>query len=117
MATRSSALLYQTLVFLCGTVAGALAMNLYEHSHHIWPGDPPKPVRHVIEEMQKELVLTAEQSRQLEAITDETMRQFEDLHSQAHQVRQQAMARIQDILNAEQKVKFEKLQKHLGVAE
>ena len=121
MATHARALLYLTLVFLCGIVAGALTMNVVEHTWlHRGPSPQWKEARaHILEQVQQELLLTPEQSRQLEAIMDETMKQFEDLHSQAHHVRQEARARIRGILNDQQRLKFEeamaKLQRRFSV--
>ncbi len=128
MAARTRALLYLTLIFTCGMVAGALAMNVVEHGwlHRGIPYVRTSRISnearaHILEQVKKELVLTPAQAGQLETIVDDTMKQFEDLHEQAHRVRLESRERIRSILDDQQKVKFEeamaKLQKRFGVPE
>ncbi len=122
MHTRLRATCYLGLVFLVGALAGALAMNECEHrgwlhSTPAWANDRP----HVMEQVKKELSLTPEQSRRMDLILDETMKQFQELHARSHEIRAEAKQRILALLNDEQKAKFEKalttLQKQYGIHE
>lgn len=124
MTTRSRTSLYLALVFLSGLVAGALVMNLGEHRwiHRGALAGAPDwggARNHLLEQIKQELVLTPEQSRQMEAILDDTMREFEDLHTRAHRCRQEARERIRSILDEKQRLKFEeamnKLQRRYGI--
>ena len=124
MAARSRALFYLALVFLCGLVGGAMTMNLVEHRIiHRPRGPAPAGMTfeardHMLENVKDELALTPEQTRQLERIVDDAMQQFQQLHSEAHRVREDAKARIRAMLDDQQKQKFEqsiaRLQQHLN---
>jgi len=117
MSAQSRALLYVLLVFLSGVVAGALSMNMAEHywlhprqasaSAENW-GDSSER-RGAIELFKKQLNLTPDQIKQLEVILDETMTQYEDLHSFTHHIRDNGLTEIRAMLDDTQKKQFDEL--------
>lgn len=94
------------LVFLCGAVAGGLADHWWLHRNARARANWTETRTHLMEEVKQELDLNPDQCRQMETILDEAMRDFQSLHSQAHQVRQDTNERLRAILNDQQKQKF-----------
>lgn len=121
MPNRSRAILYTTVVFCAGLVAGALLMNLREH---IWLHPSGHVVSasswgaadrgHYIEQFKTELKLTEPQSLQLETILDQTMRQYHDLHSFSHHIRQEGFTRIRAMLDDTQRKRFDEITKKMA---
>lgn len=116
MPNRSRAVLYTAVVFLAGVIFGALLMNLREHlwvhrgGHAITPASWATADRaHYVEQFKTQLKLTDAQSLQLEAVLDETMRQYHDLHSFTHHIRAEGIARIRTILTPEQRRRFDQI--------
>ena len=64
---------------------------------------------HYIEQIKTELQLTEAQSREMEAILDATMRQYHDLHTFSHHIREEGITSIRDILNEEQRHRFDEI--------
>ncbi len=91
------------LVFLCGTVVGGLAFNLGIHkAFHkaaFWT-DTGKAA--YLDRIKKELDLTPAQTEQMESILDDFAKYYVTVLSDGK-------SRIMQILNDEQKRKFEKL--------
>lgn len=91
------------LVFLCGAVVGALAMNLGIHNRlhksTFWT-DAGKAA--YLDKVKKELDLTPTQGEQMESILDDFSQYYRTVLSDGK-------ARIMQILNEEQKHKFERL--------
>jgi len=96
------AILSMVLVFLCGAVLGAVVMSFVVHPglHGARPGQPGMSMS--VREWQAELDLTSEQTRQLTSILDDFSRYYNDLSADGN-------TRILQILNEEQKRKFEKM--------
>jgi hypothetical protein len=95
------AILSMVLVFLCGAVLGAVLMSFVVHPR--LHGAKPQPGMSMsVREWQAELDLTAEQTRQLTSILDDFSRYYSDLSADGN-------TRIMQILNEEQKRKFEKM--------
>jgi hypothetical protein len=93
------------LVFLCGAVAGAVAMNLGAHNMlHPLPFWKDNAKAEYLKTVQKELDLTPEQTVQMESILDDFAKYYQTVLSDGK-------ARIFNILNDDQKRKFEKLLK------
>jgi hypothetical protein len=91
------------LVFLCGTVAGALAMNLGLHSRLHQPAfDTPAGKALYFERLQKELQLSPAQAEQMRSILND----FWDYY---RTVLSDSKVRVEQVLNEEQRQKFEKL--------
>ncbi|HWB95700.1 MAG TPA: hypothetical protein VG672_03335 [Bryobacteraceae bacterium] len=91
------------LVFLCGAVVGALAMNLGVHNRlhkaAFWT-EAGKAA--YLEKVKRELNLTPTQTDQMESILDDFSQYYRTVLSDGK-------ARIMQILNDEQKHKFERL--------
>ncbi len=89
------------LVFLCGAVAGAMAHASVHHRRPFW--DPTSKVEY-LKTVQRELDLTPEQTAQMASILDDFSKYYQTVLSDGK-------ARILNILNPEQRRKFEKLLK------
>ena len=93
------------LVFLCGAVAGAVAMNLGAHTvlhpHPFWDNSTKTEY---LKSVTKRLDLTPEQASQMASILDDFAKYYQTVLSDGK-------ARIFSILNEEQKRKFEKMLK------
>src|ERR1700760_3369710 len=89
------------LVFLCGAAAGAVAMNLGVHRSMHPPGlDTAAGKARTFERMRKELDLTPSQAEQIETLLND----FWQLY---HTVLSDSKVRIEQLLNEEQRKKFE----------
>jgi Spy/CpxP family protein refolding chaperone len=89
------------LVFLCGAAAGAVVMNLGLHKSLHQPAfDTPAGKARYFEHMRKDLDLTPAQSEQIESLLND----FWQLY---HTVLSDSKQRVEQLLNEEQKKKFE----------
>lgn len=96
------AIVSMVLIFLCGGVAGAMVMSFLLHPG-IHGGKPATGGFTIsTREWQQELDLSAEQNRQLNSILDDFSRYYDNLLSDGN-------SRVLQILNSEQKKKFEKM--------
>ncbi len=98
------------LVFFVGIALGALSTYLV--TGHA--GEPQTRGRaQLVARMTRELGLSAEQQKQLEAVLEETHGKYkaiyEPIRPQMDQARQEGREKIRTFLNAEQKVKFEEI--------
>src|SRR5579871_3180862 len=90
-----------TLVFLCGAATGAVAMNLGVHKSLHQPGfETPAGKARYFERMRKELDLTPSQAEQIESLLND----FWQLY---HTVLSDSKQRVEQLLNEDQKKKFE----------
>lgn len=89
------------LVFLCGAVVGALAMDLGFHRHAA-PFDTAQGKAAYFATMQRELNLTPEQSELMESILNDFWQYYRTVLSDGKQ-------RIEQVLTPEQRVKFERM--------
>jgi hypothetical protein len=106
-------LLVLALIFLCGAIAGAIAMGT---AFHHWPGSlrPAPSWREGGKEIsllrfKKELNLTPAQTEELELVLDDFMKYYQMLQSQMDDVRAMGKTRILRVLDDQQKRKFEKM--------
>ena len=91
------------LVFLCGAVAGALAMNLGLHTRLHQPAfDTPAGKALNFDHLQKELQLTPAQAEQMRSVLND----FWDYY---RTVLTDGKVRVEQILNDDQRKKFERL--------
>ncbi len=106
-------LLVLAMIFLCGAIAGAVAMG---SAFHHWPS-PSRPAPSWREggkeisvlRFKKELNLTPAQTEELELVLDDFMKYYQMLQSQMDEVRATGKTRIQRVLDEEQKRKFDKM--------
>jgi hypothetical protein len=99
------AILSLVLVFLCGVVLGALVMGYGEHTGLIHSHKHAISSRGFAissEEMRKQLDLNNQQARQLDSILDDFGRYYDNLMADGQ-------TRIRQILNDEQRRKFDRL--------
>lgn len=100
---RAACIVAFTLVFLCGTVVGALAFNLGAHKMFhkaaFWT-DTGRTAS--LERIKKDLDLTPAQTEQMESVLDDFAKYYFTVLSDGK-------SRIMQILNEDQKRKFEKL--------
>ncbi len=93
------------LVFLCGAVAGAVAMNMGVHTvfHRsaFWKNDAKAEY---LKTIQKQLDLTPEQTEQMDSILSDFAKYYQTVLSDGK-------SRILNILNDDQKKKFQKMLK------
>lgn len=105
------------LIFLCGALAGALAMRssvhtkLHNNSSGYWKDKNTDLFSYG--KLKTELNLTAEQSERLKTILDDFVKYHEDLENQIEDVRATGKNRIVQMLTPEQRTKFERLCKQL----
>src|SRR5580700_7074060 len=88
------------LVFLCGAAAGAVTMNLAHtslHPHAFWDNSAKTEY---LKSVTRQLDLTPEQAAQMSSILDDFAKYYQTVLSDGK-------ARILNILNEEQKRKFE----------
>lgn len=100
------------MVFVCGGLAGALTMRsrLYDKMHR----GTASSVREdktgfSYDKLKKELNLTPVQSERLKTILDDWVKYHEDLQAQMEDVRATGKNRIVQILDPQQRQKFEEL--------
>lgn len=107
------------LVFLCGSLAGALVVRYFNK--------PPSPSpatywtkggkENTIQRFDRELNLTPKQSAAIEEILDDFMLYYHSLNSQMEEVRANGKVRIMNVLQPEQQRKFEELLKDIPLRE
>ena len=91
------------LVFLCGAAAGAVAMNLGVHNRLHQPSFDTAAGRALyFERMKRELNLTPVQQEQMESILNDCWMYYRTVLSDSK-------SRVEQLLTAEQRAKFEHL--------
>jgi len=114
-AMNRKATLLVILVFLLGIALGAVGMRVAEQK--VWGGDRRDersrmggPAR-MVEQLTRELALTAEQQQQLNSILEDTRKKYEltytTIRPQMEQTRQEGRTRIRATLTTAQLPKFE----------
>jgi Spy/CpxP family protein refolding chaperone len=92
-----------TLVFLCGAAAGAVAMNLGVHNRLHQPSFDTAVGRELyFSRMQHELNLTPAQREQMESILNDFWQYYRTVLSDSK-------IKVEQILNEEQRRKFERI--------
>ena len=92
-----------TLVFLCGAAAGAVAMNFGVHNLLHKPSfDTPVGREVYFSRMKRELNLTPVQQEQMESILNDFWQYYRTVLSDSK-------TRVEQILNEEQRKKFEQI--------
>lgn len=99
------------LVFICGSLAGALAMRYsVEAAAYQTPAAWTEGGREIsLQRFESELSLTADQSREMELILDDFMMYYHTLQAQMDEVRANGKQRILRILDEDQKQRFEEI--------
>lgn len=99
------------LVFLCGAAAGALGMRLAgtymaRPSISTWKQSTREMT---LDWFRRELQLTPEQAREVEAVLDDYVIYYQNLQTQMDDFRYEGKKRILQILNEEQREKYERM--------
>ncbi|MDQ1472629.1 MAG: hypothetical protein QOJ99_4109, partial [Bryobacterales bacterium] len=89
------AILSLILVFLCGGVAGAMAMSYWHHKYGHGNSVSATRMSMSVQEWRQKLDLSEEQTRQLTSILDDFSRYYDDVLSDGN-------SRVMQILNREQ---------------
>jgi Spy/CpxP family protein refolding chaperone len=113
-SAKRKAALWVGAVFLLGAALGGVLGYVFAH-HSVSAASQPlsEPERRArrVEELTRELALTPEQAKQLDAILMQRHSQARTLHDQSdaqiEQVRQNGRAEIRGILTPDQKPKFD----------
>ena len=107
------------VVFLCGVLSGALVARYASEPAAPSPaiywtkGGKETTLRH----FESELNLTSEQSKAIEAVLDDFMMYYHSLQSQMDEVRANGKVRIMNVLDAEQRRKFERMLRDFPIKE
>ncbi|MFZ1144556.1 MAG: hypothetical protein WAN37_06860 [Bryobacteraceae bacterium] len=100
---RVAGVMVLALVFLCGVAAGALVMNLGFHERLHQPAfDSPAGRTLYFERLRKELDLTPAQAEQMQSILNDFWQYYRTVLSDSR-------ARIDQVLNPEQRRKFDRI--------
>ena len=100
---KAACALVLTLVFLCGGVVGALAIDLGVHNRARIPSFETVPGRVAyFERIKQELALTDDQSKQVQSILNDFWQYYRSVLSDSRQ-------RIEQVLTPEQKEKFARI--------
>ena len=109
---NSQVLSLLVLVFVAGALSGAFTYRMIRMAQR---KDPPANILRDLNKesslayLQRELVLTPEQTKQVQAIIDDYKRYYGNIQDQFEEVRATGKNRIVQVLDAEQRQKFEKL--------
>ena len=90
------------LVFLCGAGAGAVAMSYWGHTVLHSPSPGGNGFKLSILELNSQLDLTEDQTRQLTSVLDDFAHYYDNLLADGN-------SRVMQILNPDQKVRYERM--------
>lgn len=104
------------LVFLAGGTAGALSMRLGLHDRlHRASAASREPSREaVLQRFRTELDLSGAQTESISLVLDDYSKYYESLQDQLDDLRATGKTRILQILNPEQRAKFQKMMADLA---
>lgn len=123
-ADRKRAALFVALVFLCGALSGAVAVNVWDRMNvsadapqqagELGPGPSSQTIpattrKSAVEWFSKELKLGPEQRDQLAKILAETRAAYKDHEREIDEIRYEAHNRIRNILSDPQRATFNDL--------
>ena len=105
------------LVFLAGAASGALWMQLglHERLHHTVAAATHEPTRDaVLQQFRTQLDLSSTQSDKIALVLDDYREYYQSLQDQLDDLRSTGKSRIMQILNPDQRDKFEKMMSQLA---
>jgi hypothetical protein len=99
------------VVFLCGTAFGAAAMRQYLHRWMPEPGHEfiYQGKRLGLEQLKTELRLRPDQALQVELMLDDFAKYYQNIEDQRSAVAVMGKEKILDVLDADQKQRFEQM--------
>jgi hypothetical protein len=103
-------------VFLAGATVGALSMSfgLHDKLHHAAPPSSAASRDAVLQRFKSELDLSGAQTEKLALVLEDYRLYYQSLQDQLDDLRATGKTRILQILNPDQKVKFEKMVQDLA---
>jgi len=109
--TQPRILLTLLLVFLCGSLAGAVSMRYWLRPKVVaapayWTQEG---MQISLQRLQRELDLTPEQYQQIQQILDDFVKYYHTLHAQMEEVRATGKAKILEVLRPDQREKFQRM--------
>jgi hypothetical protein len=102
------------LVFLAGATAGALTMSLGLHERLHRAAPPVNSREAVLQRFRAELDLSGAQTEKLGVVLDDYSQYYQSLQDQLDDLRATGKTRILQILNSDQRAKFEKMMADLA---
>jgi hypothetical protein len=104
------------MVFLAGAGSGALWMQfgLHDKLHRAAVSNPAPSRETVLQRFNSELGLSQDQSQKIASVLTDYTEYYQSLQDQLDDVRATGRTQILQILNADQRDKFEKLMKDLA---
>ena len=114
LGMRSRATLYLALIFLCGVGSGVVGTRLLNRTSvsadtQTSGHSGSNKVKGAVRSFTKHLDLTPAQVQKLTVILEETRTEYKEHELQIESIRQHGNVRIREILDPEQKVKFDEL--------
>ncbi len=119
MRSKTSATLMLVLIFVLGGVAGAISEHLYKTRIANASGRPPGRMgpHDIVEDMAKDLKLTADQKEKLRGIVLQSRERYRSLsvqfRPQYDTIRNETNEQIRQILTDDQKIRFEAIVKDI----
>ena len=104
------------LVFLAGATSGALSMRmgLHDKLHRAAPPSHGSSRDALVQKFKTELDLSGPQTEKLSSVLDDYSQYYESLQEQLDDLRATGKTRILQILNADQRAKFQKVMTDLA---
>ena len=104
------------MVFLAGAASGALWMQfgLHDKLHRTAVSNPAPSRETVIQRFNSELGLSQDQSQKIAMVLEDYTQYYQSLEDQLDDVRATGRTQILQILNPDQRVKFEKIMNDLA---
>jgi Spy/CpxP family protein refolding chaperone len=101
------------LVFLAGALSGAITYRVARIAVHAYAAPPVttslREKEAALAVLQRELNLTPAQTAQVSSIIDDYKRYYGNIQDQVEEVRATGKSRIVQVLDSEQRAKFEKI--------
>lgn len=99
------------LVLFCGGIAGVLLGRAFppQHTHTVGAYWSAGGREASLAKLKKELSLTPEQAREIEAVLDDFVKYYHSLQTQMDSVRANGKERIRSVLTPDQRQKFDKM--------
>ncbi|HYZ86495.1 MAG TPA: hypothetical protein VE621_18920 [Bryobacteraceae bacterium] len=96
-------------VFLSGAATGAMAVRLMVRAEKHPPSAPASYKELSLQKLKKDLDLTPEQAKQMETVLDDFVMYVQTLQAQMEDVKATGKKNMMQLLNEEQKKKFERM--------
>jgi hypothetical protein len=104
------------MVFMAGAASGALWMKfgLHDKLHRVEVSNPTPSRETVLQRFNSELGLSQDQSQKIANVLEEYTQYYQSLQDQLDDVRSTGRTQILEVLNPDQRDKFEKMMSELA---